>query len=160
MIVRSYFFGVCSPNPGGIASYTCMVSLPKETADLVGMARILMVKSKVEGTYSNNTLSWQHLIGQGEGMTNNRSTYGGLVGLLLRLNELGLRFHFNRIYSDSLMVVNQMSGSFKASKGTYLDQFRQAKELIHIFPYSHLIWIPKEQNLARQLSTQLWLQES
>lgn len=158
MIVKSYFFGVCSPNPGGKASYTCMVSLPKDTIDLIGMARITMVKTKVSGAFDGLTLSWHHDIGQGEGMTNNRSTYEALVGLLLRLNELGLRFHFNRIYSDSLMVVNQMSGYFQANKGTYLEQYHQAKELMRIFPYSHLLWIPKTQNLARTLSTQLYIE--
>lgn len=157
MLVKSYFFGVCSPNPNGIASYTCMISLPQETIDLIGMPRIAMVKSKVDGRFESGVLSWQSYIGQGVGMSNNKSSYEALRGLLLRLSELGLRFHQNRIYTDSQMVVNQMSGVFKAKKGAYLEQYHQASDLLRIFPNTHLVWTPKTSNLARVLSTQLWM---
>lgn len=160
MIIISYLFGVCSPNPNGEASYTCTVQIPKETVDLIGMARIRFVENKINGNFDGKALSWQVYLGKGQGMTNNRSTYEALFGLLLRLNGLGLRFHSHRIYTDSLMMANQLNGTYKVSSGAYKQAYENAVAMMRVFPRASIIWIPKDRNLAREISTNIWLKNS
>ena len=117
--------GACEPiNPGGIASYGLVVK--KETS-------YLYKESKIEGS--------------GKDYSNNVSEYCALLAFInwysknIKDNEIAT------IYSDSQLVVNQMSGRWKIKEGLYKPFAVIAKTEINKKGYRFMFkWIPREKN--------------
>jgi ribonuclease HI len=80
----------------------------------------------------------------GEPVTNNYAEYEGVVKALREVE--GRSDEKVVVYSDSKLVVNQMSGEWRFKKGTYVDKYLEAKELAAKFGDLTFKWIPREQN--------------
>ena len=88
------------------------------------------------------------------GNTNNIAEY---LGLLLILNLMIKKENSHiKIYGDSLMVVNQMNGTFAIKEGGYVPYAKKAKELLNKVKEKNIVeinWIPREENeIADNLS--------
>lgn len=126
--LRVWIDGTCEPvNPGGTASYGVVVK-HKE--------KILFSESKV--------------VGNGAAMSNNVGEYSGLIAFLNWYIAEGIHRQVSKrpvIYSDSRMLIEQMSGEWRAMRGLYLPYYRMAKVLIekNNLDLSYW-WVPREQN--------------
>lgn len=130
-MLKVYVDGACEPiNPGGTASYGMVVYRDSEK---------IFERAKI--------------IGSGDGYSNNVAEYAGLLEFLKL-------WHANEpatIYSDSQLMVYQMSGKWQARKGMYVDSYLKAKELSRGKPIT-FEWIPREKNTeADKLSTTVLL---
>lgn len=115
--------GACEPkNPGGVASY--------------GWVGYWKGKKAAHGF---------GVIGEGDGMTNNVAEYGALISAMKHLISKGY-FGEVQFNSDSQLVVNQMSGSWKVSSPHIALLFSEAKELARNFDKVSFVWIPREEN--------------
>jgi ribonuclease HI len=123
-MIHCFFDGACEPiNPGGHAAYGAVV--------------------KVDGAV---VLSEGGYVGHGSAMSNNVGEYAGVIRVLETLAELpGSAV----IYGDSNLVINQLSGRWKARGGLYLPYYEKAKMLLApLKPRIRFEWIPREQNDA------------
>lgn len=80
----------------------------------------------------------------GREVTNNFAEYFCLIKALERLKA-----HRNedvKVFSDSTLLVNQMSGKWKFKKGAYGEKYLEAKELARGFSKLRFEWIPREKN--------------
>jgi ribonuclease HI len=80
----------------------------------------------------------------GQVVTNNYAEYFCLVKALQHLakrsdDEI-------TIFSDSMLLVNQMKGDWKFKGGAYGERYLEAKELAEGFPKLRFEWIPRERN--------------
>ena len=80
----------------------------------------------------------------GRRVTNNYAEYLCLVKALEHLKAR--RQEEIKVYSDSTLVVNQMTGKWKFKSGTYSEKYLEAKELVECFPSLSFEWIPRERN--------------
>jgi ribonuclease H / adenosylcobalamin/alpha-ribazole phosphatase len=80
----------------------------------------------------------------GEGVTNNFAEYHCLVKALERLEAR--RDQGVTVYSDSTLLVNQMSGRWRFKSGGYAEKYLRARELAKGFPRLTFRWIPREKN--------------
>jgi len=126
--------GACEPvNPKGTASYGLVI---KQNGNLL---------------YSESKI-----VGKGEGYSNNVAEYSGLIAFLKWLLTTGklsslaiLDYDYATIRSDSLMLINQMSGAWRVKQGMYVPYYHQAIDFINTHGlYHHLTfkWIPREEN--------------
>ncbi|HNY70795.1 MAG: ribonuclease HI family protein [Syntrophorhabdus sp.] len=77
-------------------------------------------------------------------MTNNMAEYEALVRALSRAFEANIKNV--SIYTDSLLVANQILGKYKI-KNTTLQKYAEiAKNLIHTFDHFAVQYIPREKN--------------
>ena len=118
-LIEIYTDGLAEPTNPGIGTYGYVIFVDgKKTAARHGFA--------------------------GEPVSNNYAEYEGVVKALRevegRANETVV------VYSDSKLVVNQMSGEWRFKKGTYVDKYLEAKELAGKFADLTFKWIPREQN--------------
>ena len=118
--------GACEPvNPGGTASYGVVV--------------------KSDGI---TILTDSATVGSGPGMSNNVAEYSGLIAFL----EWYIEHADNSkatVHSDSSLLVNQMTGYWRARRGLYLPYYKRAWEIIRQNNLRDKIgyrWIPREQN--------------
>jgi len=119
-MIEVYIDGLCEPvNPGGVACYG--ISLKGDvTAQLHGV------------------------IGQGQKMSNNVAEFSALVKaltVLLPYSESTIR-----IYSDSQLLVNVMTGRWRPRGGLYLPYCKDALKLAERFDNISYVWIPRERN--------------
>ena len=127
--------GACEPvNPGGTASYGVLVK---------HKGNIVFSESKVAGS--------------GAAMSSNVGEYSGLIAFLNWYIAEGIHWKVNKrpvIYSDSRMLIEQMTGEWRARGGLYLPYYRQARDLIKRNNLDlSFWWVPREQNEeADQLS--------
>jgi len=80
----------------------------------------------------------------GKAVTNNYAEYLCLIKALQHLDA-----HRNEeitVFSDSTLVVNQMSGKWKFKGGGYGEKYLIAKELASRFSKLRFEWIPREKN--------------
>lgn len=118
-MIKVFIDGACEPtNPGGTAAYGLAVYRDD---------RRIYAKGEI--------------IGQGDSFSNNVAEYAGLLAFL----QLRKGSESATIYSDSQLLVNQMSGRWAARKGLYLDSYHRAIALCKGQPFS-FIWIPREEN--------------
>ncbi len=62
---------------------------------------------------------------------------------------------------DSKLVVNQMSGRWRAKEGLYLKYYHETKSLVQQFADITFEWIPREQNgIADELSKQSMIENN
>ncbi len=88
----------------------------------------------------------------GDQVTNNFAEYSALVELLRELDEF--RDEEITVYSDSKLLIGQMSGALKVSKtalkhklpGSYVEKYLEAVELARKFKKLRFVWIPREKN--------------
>lgn len=76
--------------------------------------------------------------------TNNEAEYLALIIALRRLHFMGLT-HIHA-HLDSLLVVNQINGSWKVKKGKLKVLHAEARALIAMFTHFEIKYIPREQN--------------
>ncbi|MCK4388080.1 MAG: ribonuclease HI family protein [Dehalococcoidia bacterium] len=118
--------GACEPvNPGGIASYG------------------VVVKSEGVTVFADSAI-----VGSGPGMSNNVAEYSGLIAFL----EWYIEHADNSkatVHSDSSLLINQMTGYWRARRGLYLSYYKRALEIIHQNNLRDRIeyrWVPRERN--------------
>jgi ribonuclease HI len=125
-MIEAWFDGVCEPkNPGGHAAYGALV-------------KVNGVDVMREGAY----------VGFGSKMSNNVAEYSGMIAILAKIIPL-LQDHRDIawIRGDSMLVVNQLRGTWEVHGGLYIPYFRKAWEMFD--PWRGRItleWIPREKN--------------
>lgn len=77
-------------------------------------------------------------------MTNNMAEYEALVRALLKACKANVKNV--SIYSDSLLVVNQVLGKYKIKNSTLQKYVEEAKNLIRTFDHFAVHYIPREKN--------------
>jgi ribonuclease HI len=77
-------------------------------------------------------------------MTNNMAEYEALVRALLKAFKSGVKNVF--IYTDSLLVANQVLGKYKIKNITLQHYAEEAKKLIRNFDHFTIQYIPREEN--------------
>lgn len=84
-------------------------------------------------------------------MTNNMAEYEALVRALSKASESNVKNV--SIYTDSLLVVNQVLGKYKIKNTTLQKYAEKAKNLIGTFDHCAVQYIPREKNtLADKLA--------
>lgn len=135
MPLEAWIDGACEPfNPGGTASYA------------------VVVKRKF-----TTILRRAGIVGSGRGMSSNVAEYSGLIALLAWYKDQGLSESMT-VYSDSKLLVNQMTGYWRAKRGLYHRYYQEALSLLKEIGYKRFrfIWIPREENIeADELSKEL-----
>lgn len=129
--LRVWIDGACEPiNPGGTASYGVIVKHGGE---------VLFSKGEV--------------VSHGPEMSNNVGEYSGLIAFLnwyiATMKALASRQLTKRpvIYSDSRLLINQMTRSWRAKRGLYLPYYNKAANLIRQNNLDlSFWWIPRRQN--------------
>ncbi|MEM3040857.1 MAG: ribonuclease HI family protein [Nitrososphaerota archaeon] len=119
-----YCDGLCQPmNPAGVATYGFVV-------------------------YFGGELIYQEsgIVGEGKGMSNNVAEYSALCAALRWLRGRQLHQHEIVVFSDSRLMVNQMSGLWRSNGGLYLRWQQEAKRFAQEFPRLRFEWIPRERN--------------
>jgi len=133
-MLSAYVDGCCAPiSPGGTASYGVVV-------------------------FKDSEKVWQGsgIVGSGDKMSNNVSEYQALYKLFEWLDKQPVEDI--TIYSDSQLLVNQMSRKWKVKSGLYLPYYEQCViwMMQNIDLWGDRIkfdWIPREMNLeADELS--------
>ena len=137
--ISVYCDGLCEPvNPGGVATYGFAV-----------FADGAMIHEETG------------VVGEGRSMSNNVAEYSGLCAALLWLLEKKLQQHATKVFSDSRLLVNQMSGKWKSHEGLYVKWHVEAKRLSQEFTKLEFQWIPREKNgLADALSREAYARYS
>jgi len=121
-MIRVWVDGLCEPvNPGGVACW----------------GLVIRGKQKVMGC---------GVVGSGPGVSNNVAEYAALVKALETLVAMRWTDDEIVVYSDSQLLVNQMSGRWQARGGMYYAKYLEAKELVKQFSQIRFEWIPREQN--------------
>jgi ribonuclease HI len=93
------------------------------------------------------------IIKENEEMTSNRAEWLALFALILDLPQEWK----GKVYSDSLLIVNQFNGLFKIKDQEMKRLHDSCKELANLKKLIlELIWLPREQNLfGKQLEREL-----
>jgi len=127
-MLTCFFDGACGPkNPGGTCAFGAIV-------------------------YRHGVPIWEHAgvhVPEIEGQTsNNLGEYLAFEAVLDWILEGKLDFEEIKIFGDSQLVVQQMTGKWRLKGGTYIDVARRSQEKLSRFRSPPLIkWIPREQNV-------------
>lgn len=126
MGIEVYIDGACAPfNPGGTASYGVYMKLADGTTEEL----------------------WG-VIGAGPTMSNNVAEYAALRHAFTWLMEKKHTDTAIMVYSDSQLVINQMSKrwSMDKAKGLYVEEMQRSLHLSKAFPSVKYQWIPRDRN--------------
>jgi len=129
-MITVYFDGACEPkNPGGTASYGFIIH--KDEKEL-----------------------YQHgeIICSGPGASNNVAEYCGLINALRWIYINNYKDEQILVHGDSMLVINQMAGSWNINKGIYVDYAHKCKDALRYFTNIKFEWVPREQNIADDIS--------
>ena len=128
-MIKVFIDGACEPiNPGGTASYGMVVYRDDKK---------IFTRSAVVGT--------------GDKFTNNVAEYCGLLEFLRLWHGIDPAI----VYSDSQLVINQMTGKWRVNSGLYVDYCLKCRDLIKGKPIT-FEWIPREKNgIADALSKKI-----
>ncbi len=77
-------------------------------------------------------------------MTNNMAEYEALLRALIKARDSGVEDL--QVYTDSQLVANQVSGSYKVTKGHLAAYVSQVKATAKCFRSFSLEYVPREQN--------------
>lgn len=80
----------------------------------------------------------------GHGVTNNYAEYFCLVRALEHI--AGRSDEETTVFSDSTLLVNQMTGKWRFKRGAYSGVYLEAKRLAAGFSRLTFVWIPRERN--------------
>jgi len=124
-VIRVWIDGLCEPiNPDGAACYGYI--------------------ARRDGQF---LFQGKGVVGEGFGMTSNVAEYAALCGALQKLIERDLNLGEPvKVYTDSQLVYQQMSGLWQARRGPYIRWMNLAKELASLFKNISFQWIPRERN--------------
>lgn len=86
---------------------------------------------------------WRNSAYLGE-MTNNMAEYEAMARALSKAHESHVKSV--SIYSDSLLVVNQVLGTYKIKNSTLQKYADKIHSLIRTFDHFHVQYIPREKN--------------
>jgi len=129
--LRVWIDGACEPvNPGGTASYGLVIKHGQE---------ILFEKGAV--------------VGSGPSVSNNVAEYSGLIAFLewylearASLVDRALKRR-PAIYSDSSLLINQMTGEWRVKRGLYVPYYNKAQALIKENRLDlGFWWVPRSEN--------------
>ena len=76
--------------------------------------------------------------------TNNQAEYQAMLHGLDYAKELGVKIV--HVYMDSLLVVNQMIGSYKIKNPDLFKIYLEAKDIVKLFDKVDFVHIPREMN--------------
>lgn len=134
--IRAWFDGACEPkNPGGCATWGAIV--------------------EVDG----NTVFERHgYVGVGPDMSNNVAEYCGCEAAL---EEIARHEGDAVIFGDSMLVIEQMNGNWRARGGSYLRFFERARDILAAVGRERVRfqWIPREENEKADQLSRLALRE-
>ncbi|MEM2058914.1 MAG: ribonuclease HI family protein [Thermoproteota archaeon] len=82
----------------------------------------------------------------GEHISNNYAEYSALVEALKELLQRGWKDDNVVVYSDSKLLVNQMTDLWSCRGGLYVERYLEAKRLAKNFKNIKFKWIPREEN--------------
>ena len=129
-MIEVFFDGCCEPkNPGGTASYGFIV---------LGGDKEIYRESKI--------------VCSGPEASNNVAEYNGLLNALRWLYKNGYKDTDIHCKGDSMLVVQQINGRWNMNKGIYIPWAIKCKEAIKYFPKITFDWIPREENIADDIS--------
>lgn len=142
MKLEVYIDGACEPNPGGTASFGVLVR-----QKIMGL----------EGPFGYSKVRWEDwgIVSSGPKMSNNVAEYSALIKFLEWLdNQIPEDVV---IYSDSQLLVNQMNFEWNTNPDKlYYPYYQKVMTLrLALGEVNKKIsykWIPREQNLADELS--------
>lgn len=117
--LQAYFDGSASPNPGLMSIGFC-------------------IKNKVGTILVEDRANLQ------EG-TNNMAEYIALITLLKRL--IPMKPKHVKIFGDSQLVINQLTGKFKVKKSELKQLVNQTKNLLSQLNEFELMWVKRAQNM-------------
>ena len=124
MLIEVYIDGACEPvNPGGVGTWGYVIYIEEILWD------------KQYG-----------VVGEGRGISNNVAEYSALIHALEKLIEANITREPVIVYSDSNLLVNQMSGKWAAKGGMYYRYYKKARKLKIFFRNIRFVWIPREKN--------------
>jgi ribonuclease HI len=125
--VRIHCDGLCEPNPGGLATYGFVIEEQEE-------ARWREIH-RAKGVAA-----------RGQGATNNVAEYTAAIRALRWLADEARTEVSVALYSDSQLLVNQLSGNWRVKSPQIRLLWSEARELLDRFVDSHATWVPREQN--------------
>jgi len=129
-MITIFFDGACEPkNPGGTASYGFIIQ--KDGKELYREGKIVC---------------------SGAGASNNVAEYSGLINALRWLYSNKLQNEEILCHGDSMLVINQMGGSWQIKQGIYVEYAYKCKDALKYFPNIKFEWVPREQNIADYIS--------
>jgi ribonuclease HI len=131
-MIKAYFDGAITRNPGGIASYGCLIE--KNGKELQ---------------------KWGDCIGEGEGMSSNLAEWHGLKCLLRELITLKFRKQRIEIFGDSKLVINCINGIWKVKSENLIEIFLETYSLLQKLKSKHDVqikWVRRELNKADMVS--------
>lgn len=91
----------------------------------------------------NNTEIYRDSVFLGK-MTNNMAEYEALLRALEKAHELGIRDMV--VHTDSLLVANQVIGTYKTKNNTLRQYVIKIKQLVSNFDHFAIQYVPREQN--------------
>ena len=134
-MIEAWCDGCCEPvNPGGTASYGVVI---KKDGEIVERASKLFLP----------------IAGREKETSNNVAEYSGFKYILNWLIGKGWDKEEILVRADSMLVIEQMFGTWRIKQGFYVPIAIECKNLLQKFPRIRGEWIPREQNsLADELS--------
>ncbi len=91
----------------------------------------------------NNTEIYRDSVFLGK-MTNNMAEYEALLRALEKAHELGIRDMV--VHTDSLLVANQVIGTYKTKNNKLRQYVIKIKQLVSNFDHFAIQYVPREQN--------------
>jgi len=135
--VRIYCDGLCEPNPGGLATYGFVI---EEEATWREIHRAKGIAAR------------------GRGATNDVAEYTAAIRALRWLDDDHHRGVSVALYSDSQLLVNQLSGTWRVKSPQIRPLWSEARDLLDRFVDGRAVWVPREQNeLADRLSVEVYV---
>jgi ribonuclease HI len=137
--IRIHCDGLCEPNPGGLATYGFVI----EEQDEANWREIHRAKG---------------VAARGRGATNNVAEYTAAIRALRWLADEHRTGTSIALYSDSHLLVNQLSGKWRVKSSQLRPLWSEARELLARFADSRPIWVSREQNEpADSLSVEVYV---
>lgn len=131
-IIKVHFDGACEPfNPGGRMGFGVHIS-----GHTVGVIHTHGEQTDFDSQNSNNV-----------------AEYRALNIALDWLIENGYSRNPIQVFGDSMLVIKQMNGDWRAKGGRYYSEYLRAQELRDQFQVITFTWVPREKNqIADDLS--------
>lgn len=124
--IHLFFDGSCWPNPGGSIGYGFHI-IDKEDNDLHADS----------GYYPNDKIN----------TSSNVAEYMALIAGMEWLINNNFSNEPIRVFGDSMMVINQMTGNWGINEGFYTEYAKKARKIrLEHFRRSGWIWIPRDLN--------------
>jgi ribonuclease HI len=125
--VRIHCDGLCEPNPGGLATYGFVIEEQEE--------------ARWREIHRANGVA-----ARGQGATNNVAEYTAAIRGLRWLTDECRTDVSVALYSDSQLLVSQLSGNWRVKSPQIRPLWSEARELLDKFVDGQVIWVPREQN--------------